>query len=166
MPSRSPKSPWRTVDPLTPCSGTRGAKGVSAAATGSSSATRTPSSSSTTGSAPLDVRRTLAGAIHDVLAEEAGIWVTCTNADLLARFTWDGVAETWSWRDDAPSCASSASTRSGARPVARLPRPRVLQSGVTNIGHVNGVARGSDGLLVTRPHPQPGRGRADGRWRA
>jgi hypothetical protein len=146
-----PESPWRTVDP-NPRGGTRGAKGVSVhgdrLVVCNSDAVFV-----------LDDRlglvstftSPLAGAIHDVLAEEDGIWLTCTNADLLARFTWDGeLAETWSWRDDAALVRELGFDSLPPLDLSLDYRdPRVLQSGVTNIGHVNGVARGSDGLLVS-----------------
>lgn len=146
-----PESPWRSVDP-NPRGGTRGAKGVSV------HADRLVICNSDSVFV-LDDRLSLvstfshrlAGAIHDVLAEEAGIWVTCTNADLLVRFTWDGEpAETWSWRDD-PALVRELGF--GSLPPLDLSLdyrdPRVLQGGVTNIAHVNGVARAADGLLVS-----------------
>lgn len=146
-----PESPWRGVDP-NPRGGTRGAKGVSV------HGDRLVVCNSDSVFV-LDERLSLvstfthplAGAIHDVLAEEAGIWVTCTNADLLARFTWDGeLVETWSWRDD-PALVRELDFRSLPPPDLSLDYrdPRVLQSGVTNIAHLNGVARGEDGLLLS-----------------
>jgi hypothetical protein len=146
-----PESPWRAVDP-NPRGGTRGAKGVSAHG---DRLVVCNSDSIFVLDEHLGVVATfthpLAGAIHDVLAEESGIWVTCTNADLLARLTWDGeLAETWSWRDD-PLLVSELGF--DALPSLDLTLdyrdPRTLQSGVTNIAHVNAVARGHDGLLVS-----------------
>lgn len=146
-----PESPWRAVDP-NPRGGTRGAKGVSA------HGDRLVICNSDSvfvldGRLALVATFThpLAGAIHDVLAEESGIWVACTNADLLACFTWDGqLAETWSWRDD-PDLVREL----GLGPLPPLDLaldyrdPRALQSGVMNIAHLNGVARSHDGLLVS-----------------
>jgi hypothetical protein len=146
-----PESPWRGVDP-NPRGGTRGAKGVSVH--GERLVVCNSDSLFV-----LDERlqpvstfsHPLTGAIHDVLAEESGIWVTCTNADLLARFTWDGeLAETWSWRDD-PLLVRELGFGS-LPPTDRTldyRDPRVLQAGVTNVVHLNAVTRGDDGLLLS-----------------
>ena len=41
----------------------------------------------------------LLGGVHDVLAEEDGIWAACTCADLLLRVSWDGrLLTAWDWR--------------------------------------------------------------------
>lgn len=146
-----PESPWRSVDP-NPRGGTRGAKGVSV------HGDRLVVCNSDSVFV-LDERlglvttftHPLAGAIHDVLAEESGVWLTCTNADLVARFTWDGeLAETWSWRDD-PELVRELGFDALPSPDLTLDYrdPRTLQSGVTNIAHLNAVARGRGGLLVS-----------------
>ena len=85
-----------------------------------------------------------------MFAEESGIWVTCTNADLLARFTWDGdLAETWSWRDDGRLVRELGLASLPATDLSLDYRdPRVLQGGVTNVVHLNAVTRGADGLLL------------------
>jgi hypothetical protein len=146
-----PESPWRGVDP-NPRGGTRGAKGVSVhgdrlVVCNSDSVFVLDGRLQpvTTFSHPLT------GAIHDVLAEESGIWVTCTNADLLARFTWAGeLAETWSWRDD-PLLARELGFDSVPPTDLTLDYrdPRVLQGGVTNVVHLNAVTRGTGGLLLS-----------------
>jgi hypothetical protein len=145
-----PESPWRGVDP-NPRGGTRGAKGVSV------HGDRLVVCNSDSVFV-LDHRlepvttftHPLAGAIHDVLAEESGIWVTCTNADLLARFTWDGeLAETWSWRDDALLMRELGFDSLPSTDLALDYRdPRVLQGGVTNVVHLNAVTRGEQGLQL------------------
>jgi hypothetical protein len=145
-----PESPWRGVDP-NPRGGTRGAKGVSVHG-GRLVVCNSDSvfvlddrfEPVTTFSHPL------AGAIHDVLAEESGIWVTCTNADLLARFTWDGeLVERWSWRDDAALVRELGFDSLPLTDLALDYRdPRVLQGGVTNVVHLNAVTRGGEGLLL------------------
>ena len=39
------------------------------------------------------------GAIHDILAEQDGIWVTCTGVDLLVKVSWHGnILWHWEWR--------------------------------------------------------------------
>jgi hypothetical protein len=146
-----PESPWRGVDP-NPRGGTRGAKGVSlhddrlvVCNSDSVFVLDGRLQPVTTFSHPLT------GAIHDVLAEESGIWVTCTNADLLARFTWAGeLAETWSWRDD-PLLVRELGFDSIPPTDLTLDYrdPRVLQGGVTNVVHLNAVTRGIGGLLLS-----------------
>jgi hypothetical protein len=145
-----PESPWRGVDP-NPRGGTRGAKGVSV------HGDRLVVCNSDSVFV-LDERlepvtafsHPLAGAIHDALAEESGIWLTCTNADLLARFTWDGeLAETWSWRDDPLLVRELAFDAIPPTDLTLDYRdPRVLQGGVTNVVHLNAVTRGTGGLLL------------------
>lgn len=146
-----PESPWRGVDP-NPRGGTRGAKGVSLHG---DHLVVCNSDSVFVFDERFELVTTfthpLAGAIHDALAEESGIWLTCTNADLLARFTWDGeLAETWSWRDDPGLVAELGFDSLPATDLSLDYRdPRVLQSGVTNVVHLNAVARGADGLLLS-----------------
>ena len=39
--------------------------------------------------------------VHDVLAEERGIWVTATGIDLLLLVAWDGrLVHEWTFRKD------------------------------------------------------------------
>ncbi len=145
-----PESPWRGVDP-NPRGGTRGAKGVSV------HGDRLVVCNSDSVFV-LDERlepvtafsHPVAGAIHDVLAEERGIWLTCTNADLLARFTWEGeLAETWSWRADAELVRELGfDSLPPTDPTLDYRDPRVLQGGVTNVVHLNAVTRGDRGLLL------------------
>jgi hypothetical protein len=146
-----PESPWRGIDP-NPRGGTRGAKGVSVHGdrlvlcnSDSVFVLDDHLQPVTTFSHPL------AGAIHDVLAEESGVWVACTNADLLARFTWEGtVAETWSWRDDSLLVRELGFDSLPPTDLALDYRdPRVLQGGVTNVVHLNAVTRGTGGLLLS-----------------
>src|SRR5258705_12275770 len=41
------------------------------------------------------------GGIHDIWAEEDGVWIACTNADLLVKVDWTGnVLTDWEWRLD------------------------------------------------------------------
>lgn len=89
------------------------------------------------------------GGIHDILVEPEGIWVTCTNADLLVRVDWDGrLIDQWSWRDDPRDVRAL-----GFRRVGRVRRdvdyrdPR-RRPEVANVSHLNAVARGADGELV------------------
>jgi hypothetical protein len=91
------------------------------------------------------------GAIHDVLPEPDGIWVTSSNCDLVVKVSWGGeVLYAWSWRGD------SALVRAlGLRSIPRFREdldfrdPATLQGGVHNIAHVNGISRGRDGLVIS-----------------
>jgi len=93
----------------------------------------------------------LMGAIHDVLAVEDGIWVTSTGCDLLLKVDWNGEPTAmWSWR--------SVPALTAALGFDRLPKfepeldyrdPRVSHQGVHNIVHLNGLARSSEGLLLS-----------------
>jgi hypothetical protein len=146
-----PESPWRSVDP-NPRGGTRGAKGMSAH--GERLVICNSDSVFVLDSRLREVAafsHPLAGAIHDVLAEEDGIWVTCSNADLLIKLDWQGRLDaTWSWREDS-SLVRALGFRSLPPTDLTLDYrdPRVLQGGVHNIVHLNGVTRSPEGLLLS-----------------
>ena len=92
----------------------------------------------------------LAG-VHDVLCEADGVWATCSNSDLLLRFGWDGaLRDRWLWRGDR-ALASTLGFPSPPKfdPALDYRDPIVAHTGVHDLAHVNGVARGSDGLLVS-----------------
>jgi hypothetical protein len=91
------------------------------------------------------------GAIHDVLLEAEGIWVTCANADLLVKVAWDGeVLDSWSWRSD-PALVASLGFGSVPRFNASVDfrDPRSTQGGVHNIVHLNSISRSDRGLVVS-----------------
>jgi len=97
------------------------------------------------------------GAVHDVLAEEDGIWIACTNADLLLQLGWDGSPRKWwTWRDDR-----ALVSRLGMRAVPRFDPsvdyrdPVAMHAGVYNTVHLNAVTRGRDGLLVSLGRIEP-----------
>jgi len=91
----------------------------------------------------------LAADIHDVLAEERGIWVTSTACDALLLLGWDGEAKgVWTYRTDRRLVK-----RLGLR---RLPRfdpdfdyrdPR-NRGGDDDLAHLSSVVRDGDRLLV------------------
>jgi hypothetical protein len=92
----------------------------------------------------------LMGAVHDVLAVEDGIWVTCTACDLLLKIDWHGdPIETWSWRSE-PELVSALGFGSlpAVDPELDHRDPRIAQQGVHNIVHLNGVTKIGDGLLL------------------
>jgi hypothetical protein len=146
-----PESPWRSVDP-NPRGGLRGAKGISVCGdrmiVGNSDTIfvldpqwRITSS----------FTHPFTGSLHDVLAEEDAIWITCTNGDLLLKVDWEGnELARWSWRTDA-NLLRTFGFRSlpPFDPSIDYRDPIGLQGGVHNVVHLNGVDRSDDGLLLS-----------------
>jgi hypothetical protein len=146
-----PESRWRGDDP-NPRGGLRGAKGVSA--TGDRFVVANTDSLfvfDTGWTKVAELTHPFTGSVHDVLAETDSVWVTCTNADLLLRLDWDGrELDRWSWRSDGGLVSAlglSALPPFDARVDYR--DPLQLQGGVHNVAHLNGVARTSEGLLLS-----------------
>lgn len=90
------------------------------------------------------------GGVHGILAEEDGVWVTCTMADLLIKVDWEGrLVRDWEWRRDDALVAAFGYGR--LPPVDRdvdYREPGSSRTGVRNVAHINGVCRGADGRLV------------------
>ncbi len=88
--------------------------------------------------------------IHDLLAEERGLWVTATGCDALLLMGWDGeLLGYWTPLDDEPLAAELGLPLDSMPPFDptvdyRDPRLR----GRTHTVHINSVTRGPDGLLV------------------
>ena len=89
--------------------------------------------------------------IHEVLAEADGIWVTCAACDLLLKLGWAGdVLDAWLWRGDR-----GLTHQFGFRSLPDLQEgidyrdPRQRDHTVQDIGHLNAVARGRGGLIVS-----------------
>jgi hypothetical protein len=98
-----------------------------------------------------DFSHPILGSIHDLHVEADAIWVTSVNSDLLVRFDWEGdLVDWWSWRSD-PRLLAAFGFRSVPRVDTTLDfrRPAVMQGGVHNIVHLNGVTRGREGLLLS-----------------
>ena len=89
--------------------------------------------------------------VHDLLPEVDGIWVTCAEADLLLRMAWDGrLLGSWCWRSDERLAGELGFV--GLPPFAPgldHRDPRTVHGGVHDLGHLNGVARVSDGLVLS-----------------
>ena len=145
-----PESGWRADDP-NPRGGVRGAKGVSAlgdrlvVANSERLFVFDPA-----WSLAGEITHPLMGAVHDVLAVEDGVWVTCSACDLLLKVDWHGEpVETWSWRSE-PSLVSALGFDSLPPLDSDLDHrdPRAAQQGVHNVVHLNAVTRSPDGLLV------------------
>lgn len=91
------------------------------------------------------------GGIHNILAEEDGIWVTCTSSDLLLKVDWSGNAlAVWEWRLDK-NLITSFGFRNLPKVDSKLDYrdPESMRDGVRNIAHLNSVYRGPDGLLLS-----------------
>lgn len=146
-----PESPWRSVDP-NPRGGLRGAKGISVCGerliVGSSDTIFVLDAHwRITGS----FTHPFMGSLHDVLAEEDAIWITCTNGDLLLKVDWDGKElARWSWRTDAGLLgAFGFRSLPPFDPGIDYRDPIGLQGGVHNVVHLNGIDRTAEGLLLS-----------------
>jgi hypothetical protein len=97
-----------------------------------------------------DITHPWMGGVHGLLAEEDGIWVTCTMADLLIKVDWEGrLIHDWEWRRDDALLAAFGYDR--LPPVDRdvdYREPGTSRTGVRNVAHINGVSRDPDGRLV------------------
>jgi len=90
------------------------------------------------------------GGIHDISADKEGVWVCCTNADLLVKVSWQGeIVADWEWRLDA-----KLQKALGLPPVPPIDRsldyrnPETMRTGLRNTIHLNGVAADLDGRLL------------------
>jgi hypothetical protein len=90
------------------------------------------------------------GGIHDILADAEGIWVCCTNADLLVKVSWQGkIIADWEWRQD-----TSLRETLGLPPIPIVDRsldyrkPDTMRSGLRNTVHLNGISADPDGHLL------------------
>lgn len=90
------------------------------------------------------------GGIHGLHADSEGVWVCCTNADLLVKSTWDGdIVEEWEWRRDASLRETFGLSR--LSPIDReldYRDPQTMRSGVPNVVHLNSVAPAPDGGIL------------------
>lgn len=98
-----------------------------------------------------DITHPLMGGVHDILAEPDGIWITCTNADLLLKLNWTGkMVADWEWRVDRSLIAGF-----GFRSLPKVDRtldyrdPESMRDAVRNVVHLNAVTRGPNGLLLS-----------------
>lgn len=93
----------------------------------------------------------LMGGVHDILAEEDGIWVTCTSADLLLKFAWNGeLLMDWEWRRDENLLASLGfQVMPPVNRAVDYRNPDSSRDIVGNIVHLNAINRGSEGLLIS-----------------
>jgi len=89
--------------------------------------------------------------IHDILAEEEGIWVTSTACDGLVLLGWDGtLKDVWTYRDHRKLVKELGLPRRALEPFQRdfdYRDPRYRVDGFNSV-HLNSVARDGDCLLV------------------
>lgn len=91
--------------------------------------------------------------IHEVQAEERGVWVAATGCDSLLLVGWDGqVLDRWSFQDDERLVAELDLPRSLPRfdPSLDYRDPHAHRR--THTVHMNAIARGAEGLLVGLGH--------------
>jgi hypothetical protein len=146
-----PETPWRFAG-TNPRGGHRGGRGVATAGGLLALANADELHVYDRAWQPIAVlSHPLVGDIHEVAADEEGLWACSTRADTLVRLGWDGaLRETWCWRDD-PSLVAAF----GYRTVAPLDRAvdyrdmRRVDLEAVNVTHPNGVRPVADGLLVS-----------------
>ncbi len=148
----SPESTFRGRDP-NPRGGTRGARGVSVYGDRlvvANAERLFVFDSSWRLLAEISDR--LMSDVHDVLAEEHGIWVAATGCDLLLFVRWDGrIEHEWSLREDGELLRELGfRERSLPRidPDVDWRDPRARGEGYERL-HLNSLARGENGLLAS-----------------
>jgi hypothetical protein len=146
-----PESPYRASDP-NPRGGLRGARGL-----GFTSARFAVANADSVFvfDRSWRMRRELShpwsGSIHGLLAEQDGVWLSCSASDLVLKLGWDGpVLDSWCWRADRHLTAELG-FRSPLPFSERLDYrdPRKYGHGVHDLAHVNAIARDEDGLMVS-----------------
>jgi hypothetical protein len=145
-----PESRWRPEDP-NPRGGTRGARGV--AVHGDRFVLGTHEDVTVLDTGWSLVRRfthPILSSVHDVLADERGIWVSCTRGDSVALFDWDGeLADWWSLGTDRRIAKSlNLHLVRPFDPDADYRDPRIDLQGWSTVG-LNGLGRGDSGVLVS-----------------
>jgi hypothetical protein len=147
-----PESSWREQDP-NPRGGTRGTRGVSV------HGERLVVANAerlfvfdTTWRLLGEFSDRLMADIHEVLADERGIWVAATGCDMLLLVGWDGKLEhAWTFRKDKQLLKELGFRRSSlpaVDPDADIRDPRTRSAGHDRL-HLNSLGRGPEGLLLS-----------------
>jgi hypothetical protein len=149
--TRVPESSFRAQDP-NPRGGQRGGRGVSAHGGRLVVANAERLFVLDTSWRLVDeLTHPLAGDIHDVLAEERGIWVASTACDALILLGWNGEAkDVWTYREDRGLVRKLGLPRRGLPRFEpgidyRDPRNRRDED---DLAHLSSVVREGDSLLV------------------
>ena len=148
-----PESEWRSVDP-NPRGGQRGARGVSA------TQDRLVIANAerlfvfdTSWRLVSQLTRRLTADIHEVLADDDGIWVSAAGTDLLLRLSWDGeLIDWWSFRGDKRFLKELGFRRLPPRLDPDLDHrdPNIrLKIAPYDTGHLNAVVSSGDDLLIS-----------------
>jgi hypothetical protein len=147
-----PESAWRSDDP-NPRGGQRGARGVSVHADRLVIANaETLFVFDPSWRLVSQLTRPELADVHEVLAEEGGIWVTAAGRDLLVFVGWNGErGDWWSFRRDRRLVRALGYRRRNLprlSPDADYRDPRVRAEAADSV-HLNAVARTEDGLLLS-----------------
>jgi hypothetical protein len=145
-----PESRWRAEDP-NPRGGTRGGRGVAVHGDRFVLGTHEDLTVVDTGWNPVHrFTHPLLSAIHDVVADERGIWVSCTRGDSVALFDWDyELADWWSLGLDKRLVKTlNLHLVRPFDPKADYRDPRIDLQGWSTVG-LNGLGRGPSGFLVS-----------------
>jgi len=148
----SPESDWRQTDP-NPRGGTRGARGVSV------HGDRLVMANAerlfvfdTSWNLVSEFTDPLMVDVHDVLAEERGIWVAATGIDMLLLVGWDGRLErAWTFRKNRELLDELGFRKRSlprADPALDLRDPRLRGAGYDRF-HLNSLGRSSQGILLS-----------------
>jgi hypothetical protein len=154
----SPESTFRQADP-NPRGGTRGTRGISVYGD------RIVVANAerlfvfdTVWKLVAELSNELMADVHDVLAEERGIWIAATGIDRLLLVGWDGsLLHDWTFRKDRGLLRQLGFGRRAlpkTQPIQDLRDPRERNSGYDRL-HLNSLGRGSNGILLSFGRVRP-----------
>ena len=90
------------------------------------------------------------GGIHDLLAEQDGIWVTSTAASSLLKLDWEGnLLHHWHWASDADLAATLGFRRPPPFDESIDYRIPAYGLGAHDVVHLNAVIARGEGLLLS-----------------
>jgi hypothetical protein len=96
--------------------------------------------------------------VHDVLADERGIWLAATGIDRLLLLGWDGtLLHDWTFRKDGKLLRALGFRRGSlpaAEPMTDLRDPRQRTAGYDRL-HLNSLGRSSKGILLSFGRVRP-----------
>jgi hypothetical protein len=148
----SPESTFRSADP-NPRGGTRGTRGISVY--GERLVVANAERLFVFDAAwnlIAELSNELMADVHDVLADERGIWVAATGIDQLLLVGWDGtLVHAWTFRKDHKLLKELGFAKRSlprAEPTLDLRDPRLRGSGYDRL-HLNSLGRTENGLLLS-----------------
>ena len=154
----SPESTFRAADP-NPRGGTRGTRGISVYGD------RLVVANAerlfvfdTAWNLVAELSNELMADVHDILADERGIWVAATGIDQLLLVGWDGaLVHSWTFRKDGKllkELGFGARSLPRAEPTLDLRDPRLRGAGYDRL-HLNSLGRSENGLLLSFGRVRP-----------